>query len=100
MVDGIHTFSIGFKDSIDVYYSNRVAEYLHTNHTSVIVTEEEMLQAIEETIYQIETYDVTTIRASVPMYLLSKYISKNTSFKVVLSGEGADRIFGKLFVFS
>jgi asparagine synthase (glutamine-hydrolysing) len=97
--NNIHTYSIGFKGSVDVHYSDIVSEHLNTHHTSVIVSEEEMLQAIEETIYQIETYDVTTIRASVPMYLLSKYISKHTSFKVVLSGEGADESSGSYLYF-
>tara|TARA_R110002074_G_scaffold335115_1_gene505568 strand:- start:4024 stop:5565 length:1542 start_codon:yes stop_codon:yes gene_type:complete len=95
----IDTYSIGFKNSLDILNSEKVAKYLNTNHKSIIVTEEEMLSAIEETIIQIESYDVTTIRASVPMFLLSKYISKNSNSKVVLSGEGADETSGSYLYF-
>lgn len=95
----IDTYSIGFKDSVDVKHSEIVAKHLNTNHTSVIVTEKEMLDAIEETIKQIESYDTTTIRASVPMLLLSKYIKKNSKSKVILSGEGADETSGSYMYF-
>tara|TARA_B110001469_G_C9647029_1_gene327580 strand:- start:3534 stop:5075 length:1542 start_codon:yes stop_codon:yes gene_type:complete len=95
----IETYSIGFENSLDVINSEKVAKYLNTNHKSVIVTEKEMLNAIEETIKQIESYDVTTIRASVPMFLLSKYISKNSNSKVILSGEGADETSGSYLYF-
>jgi asparagine synthase (glutamine-hydrolysing) len=95
----IDTYSIGFKNSLDVLNSEIVAKHLKTNHTCLIVTEQEMLSAIEETIIQIESYDVTTIRASVPMFLLSKYISKNSESKVILSGEGADETSGSYLYF-
>ena len=95
----IKTFSIGFKDSPDILSSQQVADFLDTDHTSIIVTEDDMLNAIEETIYQIESSDVTTIRASVPMYLLSKYISKNTDIKVIFSGEGSDEASGSYLYF-
>ena len=95
----IKTFSIGLKDSPDVIASQKVADYLKTDHTNVIISEEEMLNAIEETIYQIESSDITTIRASVPMYLLSKYIAENTDIKVIFSGEGSDEASGSYLYF-
>ena len=95
----IKTFSIGFKDSPDILSSQQVADFLGTDHTSIIVTEEDMLNAIEDTIYQIESSDITTIRASVPMYLLSKYISENTDIKVIFSGEGSDEASGSYLYF-
>jgi len=96
----ISTFSIGFKESTDLKYARIVADHLGTDHHEVIVTEEEMLNAIPEVIRAVETYDTTTIRASTPMYLLSKYISTNTDIKVVFSGEMADELSGsyKYFV--
>tara|TARA_B100001123_G_C15337482_1_gene1033434 strand:- start:3777 stop:5306 length:1530 start_codon:yes stop_codon:yes gene_type:complete len=95
----IKTFSIGLKDSPDVIASQKVADYLKTDHTNIIISEEEMLNAIEDTIYQIESSDITTIRASVPMYLLSKYIAKNTDIKVIFSGEGSDEASGSYLYF-
>ncbi len=95
----LRTFSIGFKNSPDILSSQQVAEFLGTNHTSIIITEKDMLDAIEKTIYQIESYDITTIRASVPMYLLSKYILENTDIKVIFSGEGSDEASGSYLYF-
>ena len=95
----IKTFSIGLADSPDIIAAQKVADYLQTDHTSVILTEEEMLNGIEATIKQIESYDITTIRASTPMLLLSKYIKKNTNIKVILSGEGADETSGSYLYF-
>lgn len=95
----VETYSIGFENSLDIINSEKVAKHLDTIHKSIIVTEKEMLNAIEETIKQIESYDVTTIRASVPMFLLSKYISKNSKSKVILSGEGADETSGSYLYF-
>jgi asparagine synthase (glutamine-hydrolysing) len=95
----INTFSIGFKDAPDIIFAEKVASYLGTNHTTYIVSEAEMLDAIEPTIQQIESYDVTTVRASVPMYLLSKKIKENTDIRVILSGEGADELSGSYLYF-
>ena len=95
----VNTFSIGLKNSPDILYAERVALHLGTNHTTYIVTEREMLEAIEPTIKQIESYDTTTVRASVPMYLLSKKIRENTDIKVILSGEGADELSGSYLYF-
>ena len=95
----INTFSIGLENSPDILFAEKVALHLGTNHTTYIMTEDEMLEAIEGTIRQIETYDTTTIRASVPMYLLSKKIRENTDIKVILSGEGADELSGSYLYF-
>ena len=95
----VNTFSIGLENSPDILFAEKVALYLGTNHTTFIVTEREMLHAIEPTIKQIESYDTTTVRASVPMYLLSKKIRENTDIKVILSGEGADELSGSYLYF-
>ncbi len=95
----VKTFSIGLEGSPDLIASEKVAKYLGTDHTSVVLSEDEMYHAIEQTIYQIESRDTTTIRASVPMYLLSKYISENTDIKVILSGEGSDEASGSYLYF-
>jgi len=95
----INTFSIGLENSPDILYAEKVALHLGTNHTTYIVSEQEMLEAIECTIKQIESYDTTTVRASVPMYLLSKKIRENTNIKVILSGEGADELSGSYLYF-
>jgi len=98
-VPDLKTFSIGLKGSPDLHHAQNVAEFLNTNHTTVLVTEKQMLDMIETTIYQIESYDITTIRASVPMFLLSQYIRDNTDIKVVLSGEGSDEASGSYLYF-
>ena len=95
----VKTFSIGLEGSPDLIASEKIAEYLGTDHTSVTLTEAEMFDGIEETIRQIESRDTTTIRASVPMYLLSKYIAENTDIKVILSGEGSDEASGSYLYF-
>ena len=95
----VRTFAIGLEGAPDLLSAQKVADYLGTNHTSVIVSEKEMLEAIDSTIYQIESKDTTTIRASVPMFLLSKYIRDNTDIKVILSGEGSDEASGSYLYF-
>lgn len=95
----LDTFSIGLENSPDLIHAEKVALYLGTNHTSFIVTEKEMLDAIDPTIKQIESYDTTTVRASVPMYLLSKKIRDTTDIKVIFSGEGADELSGSYLYF-
>ena len=88
----VRTYSIGMKGSTDLKYAQIVANYLGTKHTEVIFTEEEGIKAIPEVIEALESYDITTIRASVGMYLLGKYIKENTNDKVILSGEGSDEL--------
>jgi asparagine synthase (glutamine-hydrolysing) len=90
----LETYSIGLKGSEDLKYARFVADYLQTKHTEIIVTEKEMFDAIPEVIYAIESYDVTTIRASIGNYLLGKYISKNSNAKVILNGDGSDEVCG------
>ena len=89
----LHSFSIGLENSPDLLAARKAAHYLGTVHHEYVFTVQEGLDAIPEVIYHLETYDVTTVRASVPMYLLSRKI-KATGVKMVLSGEGSDEIFG------
>ena len=90
----INTYTIGLTGSPDLEYAKKVADYLGTNHHELIVTESEFLDAIGETIYIIESYDVTTVRASVGNYLISKYIQKLNLDTVVFCGDVSDEIFG------
>tara|TARA_B100000925_G_C22000022_1_gene470790 strand:- start:48 stop:1655 length:1608 start_codon:yes stop_codon:yes gene_type:complete len=93
------TFSVGLEGSVDLKYAKQVADYLGTKHHQIILTEESMFNAIPEVIRKLETYDTTTIRASTPMYLLSKYIKENTDITVIFSGEGADELSGSYMYF-
>lgn len=79
---------------IDLKYAREVADFLGTDHTEVIMTKEEVLKTIKPLIKEIETWDITTIRASIGMYLLCKYIYEKTDIKVILTGEVSDEIFG------
>ena len=90
----LETFSIGFEGSPDLFYARKVADFIGSNHHEYIITEQEALQAIPEVIRMIETYDTTTIRASTMMYLLSKYIKRDSNVVVMLSGEGSDEASG------
>lgn len=91
----IRTFSIGMEtDPIDLKYAQQVADYLGTNHTEVRMSKQDVLSSLDEVIYNLETYDITTIRASMGMYLLSKYIREHTDIKVLLTGEVSDELFG------
>jgi asparagine synthase (glutamine-hydrolysing) len=90
----LETYSIGLQDSEDLKFASIVAKYLGTKHTTVIVTEEEMFQAIPEVIYAIESYDTTTVRASIGNYLIGKYIKENSDAKVIFNGDGSDELCG------
>lgn len=91
----IRTFSIGMGvDAIDLKYARRVAEYLGSEHTEVIVTREDVLGALETVIELLGTYDITTIRASIGMYLVCKAIHETTDVRVLLTGEISDELFG------
>lgn len=94
----LHSFAVGLKDAPDLVASRKVAEYIGTVHHEIHFTVEEALDALSDVIYHIETYDVTTVRASTPMYLLARYI-KSMGVKMVLSGEGADELFGGYLYF-
>lgn len=94
----LHSFAVGLSDSPDLVAARKVAEYIGTVHHEIHFTVEEALDALSDVIYHIETYDVTTIRASTPMYLLARFI-KSMGVKMVLSGEGADELFGGYLYF-
>ncbi|MCE5347550.1 MAG: asparagine synthase B [Bacteroidales bacterium] len=94
----LHSFAIGLEGSPDLAAARKVAGYIGTVHHEIHFTVQEGLDAIRDVIYHIETYDVTTVRASTPMYLLSRVI-KSMGVKMVLSGEGADEIFGGYLYF-
>ena len=89
----LHSFSIGLDNSPDLLAARKAAHYLGTVHHEYVFTVQEGLDAVPDVIYHLETYDVTTVRASTPMYLLSRKI-KAMGVKMVLSGEGSDEIFG------
>ncbi|XP_067649261.1 asparagine synthetase [glutamine-hydrolyzing]-like [Haliotis asinina] len=88
----IQTFSIGMEGSTDIIASRKVAKHLNTDHHEIIFTPEEAIDVLDELIRHLETYDITTIRASIGMYLVSKYISEKTDTVVILSGEGSDEL--------
>ncbi len=94
----LHSFAIGLKGSPDLAASNLVAQHIGSIHHEVLFTLQEGLDALRDVIFHLETYDVTTVRASTPMYLLARVI-KSMGIKMVLSGEGADEIFGGYLYF-
>ena len=94
----LHSFAVGLKGAPDLAKAQKVAKYIGTVHHEVNYTIQEGLDAIRDVIYHIETYDVTTVRASTPMYLLARVI-RSMGIKMVLSGEGADEIFGGYLYF-
>lgn len=94
----LHSFAVGLKDAPDLRAARKVAEHIGTVHHEINYTVQEGLDALRDVIYHIETYDVTTVRASTPMYLLARVI-KSMGVKMVLSGEGADEIFGGYLYF-
>ena len=91
----IRTFAIGMEsDPIDLKYAKQVADYLGTEHTEVIMSKEDLYDHLKEVIYHLETFDITTIRASMAMYILCQYIHENTDIKVIMTGEVSDELFG------
>ena len=91
----IRTFAIGMnEDAIDLKYAKQVADYIGSDHTEVIMTKEQVLSELEHVIELLGTYDITTIRASMGMYLLCKWIHENTDIRVLLTGEISDELFG------
>ena len=90
----IETYSIGLAGSEDLHYARIVANYLGTKHTEIILTENDFLNAIPEVIRSIESYDTTTVRASIGNWLLGKYISENSEAKVIFNGDGSDELVG------
>ncbi len=94
----LHSFSVGLEGSPDLAAAQKVASHIGTVHHEIKFTIQEGLDAIRDVIYNLETYDITTIRASTPMYLMARVI-KSMGIKMVLSGEGADEIFGGYLYF-
>ena len=94
----LHSFSVGLKDAPDLKAARIVADHIGTIHHEINFTVQEGIDAIRDVIYHLETYDITTIRASTPMYLIARAI-KSLGIKMVLSGEGADELFGGYLYF-
>ena len=91
----IKTFAIGMsEDAIDLKYAKEVADFIGSDHTEVIISKEDVLKCIREVIRHLETWDITTIRASIGMYLVCKHIRENTDIKVLMTGEVSDELFG------
>jgi len=95
----LKTWSIGMEGSEDLRYAEMVAKHIGTNHHSIILSKQEFLDAIPEVIYTIESYDTTTVRASVGNWLISKYIRANSRAKVVFNGDGSDEVTGGYMYF-
>ena len=91
----IRTFAIGMDiDAIDLKYAKKVAEYIGSDHTEVIISRQDVIDALEQVIWLLGTYDITTIRASIGMYLVCKAIHEQTDIRVILTGEISDELFG------
>ncbi len=94
----LHSFAIGLEGSPDLVAARKVADHIRTVHHEIHITVQEGLDAVRDVIYYLETYDVTTVRASTPMYLMARVI-RSMGVKMVLSGEGADEVFGGYLYF-
>jgi len=90
----LETYSIGLADSEDLKYARIVADHIGSKHTEIIITEDDFFNAIPEVIEAIESYDTTTVRASIGNYLVGKYISQHSTAKVIFNGDGADELCG------
>jgi asparagine synthase (glutamine-hydrolysing) len=95
----LETYAIGLPESEDLKYAKMVADYIGSNHHEIIVSEDDFFNAIPEVIYAIESYDTTTVRASVGNYLIAKYIKENSESKVIFGGDGADELMGGYLYF-
>ena len=95
----LHTFTIGLQGATDILYAEKVAKHIGSIHTTFLVTIQEALDVIKDVIYQIESYDCTTVRASVWQYLLGKKIKETTDIKVLLTGEGSDELISGYMYF-
>jgi asparagine synthase (glutamine-hydrolysing) len=94
----LHSFSVGLKDSPDLKMAQKVADFIGSVHHEIYFTEQEGIDALSDVIYHLETFDITTIRAATPMYLMARKI-KAMGIKMILSGEGADEVFGGYLYF-
>jgi asparagine synthase (glutamine-hydrolysing) len=95
----LKTFSIGMPGSTDLLYAKKVADWIQSDHTEIILTPDDFFKAIPEVIHSIETYDTTTVRASVGNWLVSREIAKRCPAKVVFNGDGSDEVFGSYLYF-
>ena len=94
----LHSFAVGLENSPDLKAAKKAADFIGTVHHEIVFTIQEGIDAIRDVIYHLETYDVTTVRASTPMFLMARVI-KSMGIKMVISGEGADEIFGGYLYF-
>ena len=90
----LETYSIGLEGSMDLKFAKEVAKYLGTKHTEIVLKEEDFINAIPQVIQVIESYDTTSVRASIGNYLIGKYISQNSQAKVIFNGDGSDELCG------
>ena len=95
----LNTFSVGFSDSTDLKYARKAAEFIGSNHHELIITPKTAIEMIPTVVKNLGTWDITTIRASTPMWILCNWISANFQEKVLFSGEGADEVFGGYLYF-
>jgi len=95
----LHTFSVGIKGSPDLKYAKIVADHIGSIHHEILHTPDDFKNSLVDVIFDIESYDVTTVRASVGNWLVGKYIAKNTDIKVVFNGDGSDEMFGGYLYF-
>ena len=93
------TYSIGLTGSPDLHYASIVSRHLRTKHTTIELTEQDFVNEIDNVIYAIESYDTTTVRASIGNYLIGKYISTNSEAKVIMNGDGSDELCGGYMYF-
>ena len=95
----LQTYSIGMSGGSDLKYAQIVSEHIRSKHTEIILSKEDFIQAIPEVIYNIESYDTTSVRASVGNYLVSKYIAEHSDAKVIFNGDGSDELTGGYLYF-